>query len=181
MRCSGRHGEWIDDRGVPFGRKRRDDFHVRIGPLVGCIDDTERRFLARQLMQRCAHILTGRDVVLDTPSHRPSFSSAVLPYLPAGTALTSPIAMRPLASAAARPSLVSATLSGPPTGATSTQTIAEQFEARVFLDQIARGDPVHPFEIGGGEHIGGCGLLKLACECGMTPRTRTAPASPFWR
>ena len=41
------------------------------------------------------------------------------------------------------------------------QPVAEQIDARAVLDQLLLRAIVHPFEIGGGEHVGRRALLDL--------------------
>src|SRR5712671_6786618 len=89
-----------------------------------------------------------------TPSQARRLSSATLPYLPAGTVSTLPIARRPPFSSAAR--------STPPTsdtaalesfGAISTSLLPRRFD-RVWLDQVLLLTVIHPVQISRNEYVG---------------------------
>ena len=98
----------------------------------------------------------------------PSFSSAALAYLPTGTELTSPVAMRPSPTSLARskPCADRHVVDLGILRRDQHQLVAEQVDARVVLDGLLLRAVVHPFEVGGGEDIRRRALLELLGERG---------------
>src|SRR6202012_3929205 len=84
-----------------IGREGADDLHFRFDLGVGGIDDAEHGLAARHQRQRGANASPLAKFGW-ARAHRPSFSSAALAYLPTGTELTSPVAIRPWPASFAR-------------------------------------------------------------------------------
>ena len=93
----------------------------------------------------------------------PSFSSAALAYLPAGTARTSPTAMRPSPASLAmsKPWPIVDVVELGILRRDQHQPVAEQVDAGVVLDELLLLQIIHPVEIGRGEHVGRRALLDL--------------------
>ena len=103
-----------------------------------------------------------------TEAQMPSFSSALLAYLPTGTEFTSPVAMRPSPTSLARskPWRDRDLLDLGVLRRDQHQPVAEQVDARVVPDGLLARAVVHPFEVGGGEDVRRRALLELSRERG---------------
>ena len=133
----------IDDRRMRVLREGADDLDARIGAGVGLVDDAERRLAASRRAPARRARSRPAPPCLRRAAQTPSVSSAALPYLPAGTALTSPMASRPSPSSPARskPGSIVDRGASNPAGATSTMRLPSSFDRGVRLDQVlARTD-----------------------------------------
>src|SRR4029434_6362412 len=102
----------------------------------------------RETRRSAARTFSACMTLSATLVHTPSFTSAALPYLPAGTASTFAIAKRPSPKPLASPNPCLISIAWALLGSDQHDALAKQVGARVGLDQVPCGQIIHPIEVG---------------------------------
>ena len=120
----------------------------------------------RETSASAARTFSARATCFSTLVQTPSFSSALLPYLPAGTLSGLAMASFSVPSAAARPkfgAILSVELLD--AGAISTSVLRRRLNAGIRRQQMALVEIVHPVQVGGNENVRRRAGLDLLGQC----------------
>ena len=157
----------IGDGRIGTVRKRADDFHLGFDLGISFVHDADRRLAARDEGKGRAHIFRLREFRLRGRPGSELFQSCL--GVKAGR---NGFHIGDGDTAVARkPGKVESLLDGHMAELgirrrNQHQFVAKQVHACVRLDQLALGHVVHPAQIGGDEHVGGCALLDLPRQRG---------------
>ena len=155
------NGNGINDRRVRVLGKPGDDAHFLLGKGVGLIDDPQRRFAARDEVERRAHIVSARDLALHAAPHTEFFQCGFAVFSGRHAVGIGHRQFAVTQQLRQRKAGLDLDLHFAVGGRYQHQAVAQQVRAGPRLDQLALLDVIHPVEIGGNENIRGRAVLDL--------------------